>query len=474
MTRRYVSPLYLRVEDVPEYAQLPAADQARIANLGATLQTRNGTSELIDRDAVWAAKRAALELLSQKPQSHVRQAAFERYRRAEGEALQDWATWCALAEEYGPDYRAWPPGLAHPRSPAVARERTHRRPRVEFHAWLQWLADEQLASAQAAARAAGMPIGVIRDLAVGAHPGGADSWACQDVLAAGISTGAPPDEFNQLGQNWTQSPWHPQRLAARGYGPLRELVAASLRHAGALRVDHVMGLFWLWWVPAGMTPDRGAYVRYDHNATVGTLTSEATRAGAMVIGEDLGTVEPRVRGFLARKDVLGTSMLWFERNKDGTPRPAARWRRRCLATVGTHDMPPAASFITADHVALRARLGLLTRPIDTERLDADATIRAWRTMLRDTGLLPGDASPDTAEMTAALYRFLAGTPARLLAVSLPDAVGDRRPQNVPGTTNEYPNWRLPLTDGAGRAVMLEELPASKVVRLVVGAVTAGL
>jgi len=474
MTRRYVSPLYLRVEDVPEYAQLPAADQARIANLGATLQTRNGTSELIDRDAVWAAKRAALELLSQKPQSHVRQAAFERYRRAEGEALQDWATWCALAEEYGPDYRAWPPGLAHPRSPAVARERTHRRPRVEFHAWLQWLADEQLASAQAAARAAGMPIGVIRDLAVGAHPGGADSWACQDVLAAGISTGAPPDEFNQLGQNWTQSPWHPQRLAARGYGPLRELVAASLRHAGALRVDHVMGLFRLWWVPAGMTPDRGAYVRYDHNATVGTLTSEATRAGAMVIGEDLGTVEPRVRGFLARKDVLGTSMLWFERNKDGTPRPAARWRRRCLATVGTHDMPPAASFITADHVALRARLGLLTRPIDTERLDADATIRAWRTMLRDTGLLPGDASPDTAAMTAALYRFLAGTPARLLAVSLPDAVGDRRPQNVPGTTNEYPNWRLPLTDGAGRAVMLEELPASKVVRLVVGAVTAGL
>ncbi len=460
MTRRYVSPLYLRVEDVPEYARLSAAERARVAELAAALRARNASSELIDRDAVWAAKRAALELVHRVPRSPARQAAFERYRRAEGEALRDWATWCALAEEHGPDWRGWCNDLAHPRLPAVARQRALRAARVDFHAWLQWLGHGQLASAQHAALAAGMPIGLIRDLAVGAHPGGADSWANQDVLATGMSTGAPPDEFNQLGQDWNQPPWHPGRLAKCGYRPLRELTEASLVHAGALRVDHVMGLFRLWWVPAGMTPDRGAYVRYDHQAMVGTLTVAAAGAGSMLIGEDLGTVEPRVRRFLASRMVLGTSMLWFERAADGTPRPARNWRRQCLATVGTHDIPPAAS-----------RLGLLTRPIDTERLDADAAVTAWRAVLGEMGLLAAGARPGSAEMTAALYRFLARTPARLIGVSLADAIGDRQPQNLPGTTDEYPNWRLPLTDGAGRAVLLDDLPSDPGLRLITSAVT---
>lgn len=469
MTRRYVSPLYLRVEDVPEYARLSAAGRERIGELASALRCSNGSTELIDRDAVWAAKRAALGLIHRVPRSAARQAAFERYRRAEGKALDDWATWCALAEEYGADWRGWPAGLAHPRSPAVARERARRRERVEFHAWLQWLLDDQLAATQRAARAAGMPIGLIRDLAVGAHPGGADSWAYQDVLAAGVSTGAPPDEFNQLGQDWTQPPWHPQRLAACGYRPLRELMAASLRHAGALRVDHVMGLFRLWWVPAGKTADRGAYVRYDHHAMVGTLTAAAAATGSMVIGEDLGTVERWVPRFLARRGVFGTSMLWFERAADGTPRPASAWRRQCLATVGTHDMPPVASFLTGEHVALRARLGLLTRPIDAERLHAEAEIAAWRSRLDAMGLLPGGARQGPAEITAAFYGFLARTPARLIGVSLADAVGDRRPQNVPGTIDQYPNWRLPLADSAGKAVLLEDIPAHPGVRLVADA-----
>ncbi len=474
MTRRYVSPLYLRVEDVPEHARLPAAERARVAGLAATLRVRNASSELIDRDAVWAAKKAALELIHRVPRGQARQAAFERYCRGEGEALRNWATWCALAEEYGPDWRRWPRELAHPQSPAVAGQRARRGARVDFHAWLQWLAHDQLARAQDAALGAGMPIGLIRDLAVGAHPGGADSWANQEVLATGMSTGAPPDEFNQLGQDWTQPPWHPGRLARCGYRPLLELVDASLAHVGALRVDHVMGLFRLWWVPAGMTPDRGAYVRYDHQAMVGTLTAAAAGAGSMVIGEDLGTVEPRVRGFLAGRGVLGTSMLWFERAADGTPRPAHRWRRQCLATVGTHDMPPAASFLTGEHVALRARLGLLTRPIDTERQDADAAVTTWRAVLAEMGLLPAGTRPGSAEMTAALYRFLARTPARLIGVSLADAVGDRQPQNLPGTTDEYPNWRLPLTDGSGRAVGLDDLPAHPGLRLVASAVGSGM
>ena len=409
MTRRYVSPLYLRVEDVPEYGTLGTVDRAAIAGLAAPLRGRNSGSELIDRDAVWSAKSTALGLIYQVPRSPARQAEFERYRCREAGALEDWATWCAFAEAHGADFRKWPERLAHPHSAAVARERDRLRARVDFHAWLQWLLDGQLAEAQRVARSAGMPIGLISDLAVGAHPGGADSWAHQEVLAGGMSTGAPPDEFNQRGQDWAQPPWHPHRLAARGYGPLRELMDASLGHAGGLRADHVIGLFRLWWIPAGMTPDRGAYVRYDQHATVGVLTDAAVRAGTIVIGEDLGTVERGVRRFLAARGVLGTSMLWFERTADGLPRPAARWRRDCLATVGTHDMPPAASFLTGAQVGLRARLGLLTRPEDAERREAAAAVSAWRAMLVQMDLLPAGAELESAAMTAALYGFIART-----------------------------------------------------------------
>ena len=228
-----------------------------------------------------------------------------------------------------------------------------------------------------------MSIGVITDLAVGAHPGGADAWARQDVIVPGISVGAPPDEFNQRGQNWTLPPWHPGRLAAQAGRPLAELIAACTRNAGGLRVDHVMGLARLWWIPAGMSPELGTYVRYDHELMGGVLAAEAARADALAIGEDLGTVEPWLRKFLAGRHVLGTSMLWFERRADGTPRRPGGWRRGCLAMVGTHDMPPAAAFLTGEQVTIRAELGLLTQPEAEERAaaaggDDPGGWRCWR------------------------------------------------------------------------------------------------
>jgi 4-alpha-glucanotransferase len=472
-TRRYVSPLYLRIEDIPEYRRLPSADRARIEAAAAGLRSRNTTPALIDYDAVWEAKRLALHLIHDVQLTGQRRDDYERYRRREAAALEDWATWCALAGEYGPDWRDWPPGLTDPRSAAVRRESQRLAAEVEFHAWLQWLLDGQLAAAQRAALDAGMPAGVICDLAVGAHPGGADAWAYHDVQVPGVSTGAPPDGFNQLGQDWSQPPWHPQRLAAAGYRPLAGLIDAALRHAGGIRIDHVMGLFRLWWVPDGMTPDRGAYVRYDHEAMTGVVVSAAARRGAVVIGEDLGTVEPWVRRFLARCGILGTSMLWFERLSDGSPRPARRWRRDCLACVGTHDMPPAACYLSGEHVALRARLGLLSRPEEEERHDAEAAVTAWRRHLAETGLLPGcgdGSSPE--EVTVALYAFLARTPSRLIGVSLPDATGDRRPQNLPGTSDEYPNWRIPLTGADGQPVVLEDLARHAGVTAVINAVRA--
>jgi 4-alpha-glucanotransferase len=471
MSRRFISPLYLRVEDIPEYARLPAAGRRRIEDLAAPLRAASGGGGLIDRDAVWRAKRAALEIIYRQPLPAGRRAAFERFRVHEGQPLDDWAAWCALAEIHGPDWRGWPQPLRSIRSAAVVAEVARLRSRARFHAWLQWLADEQRAAAQATARAAGMRIGVVADLAVGAHPGGADAWAYADVLVPQVSVGAPPDEFNQRGQDWGQPPWHPGRLAAAGYGPLAGLMRAAFGHTGGLRADHVMGLFRLWWVPAGMTPGQGAYVRYPHEAMVGVLTGEAARAGALAIGEDLGTVEDWVRDYLAAQDVLGTSMLWFERDRDGLPLPPGRWRRRCLATVGTHDVPPVAAFVTGEQVTLRAGLGLLAREPEAEQAAAAASLRAWQDALAREGLAVAAGRPDPAEFTLALYRYLARTPAALLGVSLADAVGERRPQNLPGTTTQYPNWCVPLADGDGRPVLLEDLPAHPGVRAVGAAVS---
>ncbi|MGE5135266.1 MAG: 4-alpha-glucanotransferase [Gemmatimonadota bacterium] len=470
MSRRFLSPLYLRVEDIPEYRLLSSAGRRRIDALAAPLRARNATSDLIDRDQVWRAKRTALEIVYRQPMDERRHAAFERFCVRHGQELADWSLWCVLAEDHGPDWRRWPEPLRDPRSPAVIAERETAGGRARFHAWLQWVADEQLAAAQAAAQDAGMPIGIITDLAVGSHPGGADSWASAAFLVPGVSTGAPPDEFNQLGQDWGQAPWHPGRLARAGYQPLAGLIGAALRHAGGLRVDHVMGLLRLWWVPAGMTPDRGTYVRYDHEGMVGVLAGAAASAGALAIGEDLGTVEDWIRDYLASRGVLGTSLLWFERGPDGRPRPPGQWRRGALATVGTHDMPPASAMVSGEQVELRARLGLLTQSLESERAAARSAVSAWQAALTREGLLA--AGPvDPAAFTLALYGYLARTPSALIGVSLTDAVGDRRQQNLPGTTTEYPNWRIPLCDAEGRPVLLDDLPDHPLLRAVVKTVS---
>jgi 4-alpha-glucanotransferase len=473
MSRRHLSPLYLRVEDIPEYAGLSPGDRVRVDALGAPLRAASRTAALIDRDAVWAAKRAALEIIYAAGLGPGRQAELDAFRDRHLEAVSDWATWCAIAEVHGPDWRTWPIVLADPRSAEVASLRRARADRVDFHIWLQWLAAQQADAAQQAARRAGMSIGVISDLAVGAHPGGADAWARQDVIVTGVSVGAPPDEFNQRGQDWTLPPWHPSWLAARAGRPLAELIAAATWHAGGLRIDHVMGLARLWWIPAGMAPDQGTYVRYDHELIGDVLCAEVARAQALAIGEDLGTVEPWLRDFLAHRRVLGTSMLWFERYPDGTPRRPGEWRRGCLATVGTHDLPPAAAFLAGEQVTIRAELGLLTEPEAEERAAARRELDGWLAVLAREGLLTRQTGVTAEEFTIALYGYLARTPAMLIGVSLAEAVGERRPQNLPGTVNEYPNWRIPLADGDGAPVLLEDLPAHAGVRAVAGALRGG-
>ncbi|MEI6251349.1 MAG: 4-alpha-glucanotransferase, partial [Mycobacteriaceae bacterium] len=367
-SRRFVNPLYLRVEAIPEFAWL--AKRKRVHARREAIQSRAAKSDTIDRDGVWAAKRKALNLVYQVPRSAGRELAFEAFKEREGTALDDFATWCALAERYGADWRQWPKGLQHPANPAVAEFAQRHERAVDFHRWMQWQLDDQLAHAQSQALRAGMTLGVMHDLAVGVHPCGADAWSLQEVLALGVTAGAPPDEFNQLGQDWSQPPWRPDRLEELGYQPFRSLIAAVLRHAGGVRIDHVIGLFRLWWIPDGAPPTRGTYVRYNHDAMIGIVALEAHRAGAVVVGEDLGTVEPWVRDYLRDRGVLGTSILWFEIDPGNRgPLAAEHWRELCLSSVTTHDLPPTPGYLDGEHVRLRGELGLLTRPAEEELAD---------------------------------------------------------------------------------------------------------
>jgi 4-alpha-glucanotransferase len=457
VTRRFVSPLYVRVELVPEYAYLTGAVRAEIERLALLQRSVNTADVQIDRDAVWEAKRSALTLVHAVGRTPAREADYRAFLAREGAGLVDFATWCALAEVHGPVWSEWPAPLQDPSSAEVGAARAELAERVDFYCWLQWVLDEQLAAAQRRATEAGMPLGVVHDLAVGVHPDGADTWALQHVLARGVRVGAPPDAFNQVGQDWSQPPWRPDRLAETGYTAYRDMLRTVLRHCGGVRVDHVIGLFRLWWVPEGRPASEGTYVRYDHDALVGILALEALRAGALVVGEDLGTVEPWVRDYLAERGLLGTSILWFERDDDGRPRPPETWRELCLAAVTTHDLPPTAGYLAGEHIRIRDELGLLTRSVDEERRVDEADRASWLRLLSDRGWLAAGAAGVEEDVTVALHRALAATPSRLLGVALTDAVGDRRAMNQPGTSDEYPNWRLPLADGDGRPVLLEDL-----------------
>lgn len=462
VTRRFTNPIYLHAEDIPEFGELKKKQHARLEESAAPLKAMNLTADLLDRDAVWAVKSAAFAEVFELGLSKQRRAEFEAYCSAQGVGLRDFATWCAMSEVLGNDPSAWSSDYARPDSPAVAVFRKDNSALVEFHMWMQWQMDQQLAATQKAARDAGMPIGIMADLAVGVHPSGADSWALQDVLARGVSVGAPPDMYNQMGQDWSQPPWRPDALAEAGYLPYRDLLRTILRHAGGLRIDHVLGLFRLWWVPAGMGARNGTFVRFDHDAMIGILCLEAQRAGAIVVGEDLGTVEPWVRDVLAARGILGTVISWFERT-DGVITPLNEWRRDILASVTVHDLPPTAGFLRDEHVRIRETLDLLTTDPADEYANARRDREQWAQLLRDAGFLAVDTDLDSDSgldaMAIALHRAVGSTKTRLVGVGLPDVVGDRRAQNQPGTYLEYPNWRVPMTDSAGRPVLLEDVMA---------------
>ena len=477
-SRRFTNPLYLRVADLPEVAALDADGRERLRDLAAR-GARLNAGDRLDRDTVFRLKMEAFALLAALPRERARERDFAAFRRREGQGLRDFATFCALAEVHGPSWRDWPAPLRHPSGAAVERARAELAARVELHEWLQWCCDEQLRGAQDAATAAGMPVGVIHDLAVGVDPGGADAWALQDDLAAGMTVGAPPDGFNQRGQDWSLPPLLPERLAQTGYAPFRDMLRSVLRHAGGIRIDHAMGLFRLWWIPEGRPASEGTYVSYPADDLLGVLTLEAARASAVVVAEDLGTVEDRVHHALRRRGILSSAVLWFERGDDEAghdagPLPPEAYPREALASVTTHDLPTAAGFWTGETVRVQAELGLFGDDTTPEREAARAAREReeLRALLERRGFARPGASLE--ELVLALHALIAETPSRLAAVSLGDVLGDVRQPNLPGTLDEYPNWRLPLTDAAtGAPFLLDDLLDHPAVRRVAAVLREG-
>lgn len=419
-TRRFLNPLYLRVDEVPGAHDVDLTPYEERAD---TL-----TDAELDRDAVWTLKRAALQTIFDAMGECPRSA---RWRAEQGSALQEYAIWCALAERLGADWRTWPDQLRRPASDAVTDFAVEHAHEVAFHAWLQWALDTQLRDATG-------DMTVIQDLPIGVGGSGADAWAWQDQLADGVYVGAPPDAFNSAGQDWGSPPLVPWRLQVADYEPFIQSLRATMSGAGGIRIDHVMGLFRLWWVPAGGAPADGAYVRYPSAEMLDIVALESHRAGALVVGEDLGTVEPGVRETLAAHDVLSYKVLWFEGDDPAT------WSPSSMAAVTTHDLPTVAGLWSGTDVAEQVAIGLGT----PDSLDAGQRELAGR-LAEPSGLTAG--APD-AEAVLAAHRLLARAPSVLLAATLEDAVAERRRPNIPGTT-ERANWRLSLP------VTVEELPS---------------
>ena len=407
-TRRFRNIVYLRIDEI-EGAESREAD---LGPLRATAQALN-QQRLIEYDEVFQLKSKALELIFEAAPEPPGLAA---YVRRHGRALHDFATFNAIAEERGAAWRSWPDYLRHPGHDGIEPSRRRLAGRIAFHQWQQFHVDRQLARAA-------REIGIVTDVPVGFASDGFDAWRWQDLLAPGMRVGAPPDEFFRDGQDWGCPAFNPWKLSDARWEPFIDAIRGAAAHAAGVRLDHVMGLFRLFWIPDGMTAAQGAYVRYPAAILLALLANESRRAHGFVIGEDLGLVPPTVRKHLRRRGSLSYRLLWFEGSEP------QRWPRDAVASVGTHDLPTVAGIWT------------LTEP--------EHRLHHLREKLVNMTHLP-DATPPV-DVAVAAYTSLARGRPRVVLASLEDSLGVSERPNVPGTTTDFPNWRLALP------VSLEEI-----------------
>lgn len=465
-SRLFLNTLYIRPEDVPDLAESPEA-QAIVAEADVQDRLRSlRTSQLVDYPGVAALLERVLRALYRSfCDKHLtpgtkRAQDFRAFRREAGPGLRQFATFHALqahfAETLGKNHIAWwtwPEKYRRGDGERVKRFVDHEEEQVTYYEYLQWIADDQLARASERARQGGMRIGLYRDLAVGETHGSVGAWAEPGAFLRGVSVGAPPDMLNLLGQNWGLCPFNPVTLRQSAFEPVISALRSNMRHAGALRIDHVMGLMHQFWVPQGFSATQGAYVTFPFDDLRRILALESQRQRCLVIGEDLGTVPDGFRPVMAEAGVLSYRIFQFERVGDGLFKRPAAYPERALVTAGTHDLPPLAGFWQGRDLEWRRSLNLY--PSDEVR-DADASARSADRQrlldaLIDAGLWPSDRRHAVDEklmdraLLEAIQRYLAGTPSRIMMLQIEDAVGQVEQQNLPGTQYEHPNWRLRLT-----------------------------
>lgn len=454
VSRLFRNPLYLDVEAVPELAE--SGEARRMLESDDLRRERDAlrASERVEYERVMALKRRVLVVLHREFAARHAAAESERgrayrdYVREQGEPLAAFATFEALADELGTgNWREWPERFRDPASPAVAAFRAERAEAVDFHRWLQWELDRQLGEAAARGGRAGLAVGLYQDLAIGTSGSSADVWANPALFLPGASIGAPPDEYSASGQNWGLPPMDPRALREDGYRYWTALVRSSMRHAGALRIDHAVGLFRQFWIPEGMNGARGAYVRLPADDLLGILALEARRHGALVVGEDLGTVPEDVPPTLHARGVLSSRVFYFEREGDAF-RAAAKYEPMSLATANTHDMPSLAGFWAARDVDLKREVGLIDgdRDAEAQRGARRRERRAILERLAADGSLPSADEPASpAELRGAVHDFLCRTPAALVGFSLDDLVGEAEPVNLPGVPpDRFSSWTRKL------------------------------
>lgn len=479
-SRLFLNELYIDIERLPEYRSSPDAQRLRNSPEFQKDLERVRQSDRVDSESVVKAKRTMLDFAyrqflkdnysgaepSLQPTS-ARGWLLERFIRDEGDSLERFALFQVLEEErrlveLAPKlWPEWPEQYRTPHTLALREFAKRHRKRVRFFQYMQWVAADQLKDAKARAAQVHMAVGLYPDLALGSDRNGGEAWMLQDVLALGADCGAPPDAFAPQGQNWGFAPFHPLRLKATGYRSFVELLRKTLRQGGAVRIDHVMMLFRLFWVPRGLTAAAGAYVQYPAEDLLSLLALESTRAQTLVIGEDLGTVPDYVREQLARYKILSYRVFYFERNwNDGSFNPPSAYPEQSLAVVTTHDLPTLSGYWTGEDIRLRASLGMY--PSEESRQQAcEERTRDKRHMLaafERAGLWPAglsdhlDQVPEmTPELCRAIHVYLATSPAWIVMANLDDVIGEVTQMNLPGTLDAYPNWSRKLS------LSLEEL-----------------
>lgn len=467
LSRLFRNFLYLDVEQVPDVRESEAARQLLARPSVGSALDRLRQAEQIDYSAAAALKQQVLALAFDHfharhySQDTERGRAFKRYFSEAGQALRCFSLFCAIdrfmretKKVYS--WRQWPAEYHDPCGAGARAFGDRNEQQVLFSAYLQWLIDEQLGNAACKAAEAGMAIGLYQDLAVGAVGNGSDAWIFQHVVAHDISVGAPPDDFNPLGQNWGFPPFDPLKLKEAGYDPFIQTIRSNMRHTGALRIDHALGLFRLFWIPRGMSADKGAYIALPSEDLLRIIALESHRSRTVVIGEDLGTISDEVRAALKRFRILSTRLLYFERNyPDPSFLAPERYPDMALCAVTTHDLATLSGYWACRDIDAKERLGILCdgRVCGLVRSERDRDRKLLVAALKAQGLLPAD-DPEEAEMSPAVvlavYGYLAKTPCKLVQVSLDDMLGTLDQQNMPGTVEEYPNWRqkLPVPLGA--------------------------